>query len=286
MKLLSFNEGQAPIRCEDASLISPAGENIGAEHGMGRHIRDSQVTDYINLVFDTFLPLSGDRKSGDDNAVIGGLARLGEQKVVVVAYQMDWSGETPRAPGPEGYRKSSRLVHLAVAFNKPVILLIDVPLVPSSSKSDQQKVAEAIALNLEKMSCLMTPIIGVIVGESCGAAAIDMCAVDRVLMLGSASCSIPRLSKVSANGGTSTSSSLKVQDLLDLNVVHGAIKGLPDEDLASVASTLRESIVEELRQLMANPPELLVQQRLQRLQYQFRSFATLELPSGNAENTI
>ncbi len=88
---------------------------------------DSQIADYIDLIFDTFLELHGDRKSGDDKAVIGGLARLGEYGVVVVGYQKDRTVEAPKAPDAKGYRKCSRLMRLAEAFSKPVILLTDVP---------------------------------------------------------------------------------------------------------------------------------------------------------------
>ena len=93
---------------------------------MNRQNYDLQVADYIDLVFDTFLELHGDRKSGDDSAVIGGLARLDGDKVVVVGYQRIRSVEMPKAPGPEGYRKCSRLIRLAEAFSKPVIIFIDI----------------------------------------------------------------------------------------------------------------------------------------------------------------
>lgn len=240
---------------------------------------DSQIADYINSIFDTFLELHGDRKSGDDETVVGGLARLDEYKVVVIAYQRDWAVEAPKTSDAKGYRKCSRLMRLAEAFNKPVILLIDVPKSVSLSASEQQT-NEAIARNLEEMSCLMTPVIGVITGESTGAIAMDMCAADRVLMLESASCCISSLDGVAADE-VDGDLYLKAQELQDLNVVNRVVKELPGEDPKSTDNMLRGAISEELHQLTQVHPETLVQQRLHRLQYQFMNFGISKLLSGD-----
>ncbi len=239
---------------------------------------DSQIADYIDLVFDTFLELHGDRKSGDDETVIGGLARLDEYKVLVVGYQKDRAVERPRTPDARGYRKCSRLMRLAEAFNKPIILLIDIPKSVSLSASEQQ-MNEAIARNIEEMSCLMTPVIGIITGESAGAAGIDMCAVDRVLMLESASFCIPSFDNA-AEDVADSDLRLKAQELHDLDVVNRVVKESSAADLQSAADKLREAISEELHQLNQIHPEVLVQERLQRLQCQFLNFGVAKLPSG------
>lgn len=248
---------------------------------MNRQNYDLQMTDYIDLIFDTFLELRGDRKSGDDRAVIGGLARLNGHKVVVIGYQRAGPVETPEAPGAEGYRKCSRLIRLAEAFSKPVIVFIDIPATLSLPVPGQQQASEAVARNLEEMSCLMTPIIGIITGEFGGITAIDMCAADRVLMLEGANCSVSLLDETSASSADTASSYLKVQDLLDLNVVHRMVKGPSKGDSESAANTLRKAILEELRRLTQIHPEALVRQRLHRLQHQFLNFRTSKLTSGN-----
>ena len=244
-----------------------------------RRIHNSQIADYIDLIFDTFLELHGDRKSGDDETVIGGLARLDEYKIVIVGYQRGRAVGTPRAPDARGYRKSSRLIRLAQAFNKPVILLIDVS-EPVSLSASEQQINEAMARNLEEMSCLMTPIVGIITGESTGIGAMDICAADRVLMLESASCCISSFDGVAADG-VDSDLCLKAQELQGLNVVDRVVEESSSADPQPVANMLRRAISEELDQLTQVHPETLVQQRLHRLQYQFLNFGVAKLPSGD-----
>lgn len=234
---------------------------------------NSRIADYINLIFDTFLELHGDRRSGDDKTVIGGLARLDEHKVVVIGYERGGTAEMPEALDTKGYRKSSRLMQLAEAFGKPVILFIDVPIPMSLSESEQQ-IDEAMAHSIEDMSCLMTPVIGIIAGESTGISAVDVCAADRVFMLENASCCIP-----SFDGGHNTQLCLKAQDLQDLNVVNRIVKEPSADDPKSTAN-MREAILEELHQLTQIHPSVLVKQRLHKLQFQFMNFRSA-LPASD-----
>ena len=221
---------------------------------MTRQSRRLQTSDYIDLIFDAFLELHGDRRSGDDSAVIGGLARLGERKVVAIGYRRD---EVAEAPDAAGYRKCSRLARLAKAFGKPVVLFVHVPESSSLTESELQ-VDGAMARNLEELSCLATPIVGVITRESSDLRAIGMCAADRVLMLESAA-----------------------PETLNLNAVDRTVAESPGDDPKSTANALREAILEELGQLTRIHPEVLIQQRLDRLQHQFLNFRTSGLPSGN-----
>jgi acetyl-CoA carboxylase carboxyl transferase subunit alpha len=222
--------------------------------------------------------LHGDRKSGDDGAVVGGLARLGEYKVAVIGYEGSGSAETFEAPGAKGYRKGTRLMRLAGAFGKPVIIFLDIP--DSSSPSIlEQQTGEAMARSLEEMSCLLVPIIGVIAGESNGTRTIDMCAMDRIIMLENASCCISSSSGFSTEDANSKRTYLKARDLLDMNVVDKVVEEPSGDDPKFVASILRETIMEELGELIQIHPETLVQQRLTRLQHIFLDFSAG--PSGN-----
>jgi len=234
---------------------------------MQSRMENSYLSDYISLIFDTFMELRGDRKSGDDHFVIGGLALLGEYKVVVIGYRGDAALEPPGVPGPAGYRKCSRLLHLAETFGKPVIVFINIPASALLPAPEQQQIDEAAARSLEEMSCLKTPVIGVVMGKSITSAAIDLCAVDRALMLEDASY------EDAANDTDVKPLYINAQDLLVLKVVHRTVKGSPVGELESTASALKEAISEELHQLSQIHLESLVQQRLERLQRQFVNFS-------------
>lgn len=247
---------------------------------MENQLHDSQVIGHINLIFDTFMELHGDRKSGDDGLVIGGLARLDKYKMVVISYQFDSTNEFPTGPGARGYRKCSRLANLAENFARPVILLIDIPEAFEVSGLEEQANA-AIALNLEELSGLATPLIGVIIGRSNGIMAIDLCAVDRILMLENATCCISLPGEASVNGADPSHLCLSAQDLLNSNIINRVVNVSPEGDSSVSANILREAILEELNQLVQISPEDLVQQRLDKLQSQFRNFDLPELSSIN-----
>lgn len=247
---------------------------------MEQHIRDRRIIDYIKLVFDTFMELHGDRKSGDDKAVIGGLARVDGYKVAVIGYQMDESSEPFKVPGPAGYRKCLRLMKLVEVFSKPVILFFDILSVPPLPASEQQRIGEAIARNLEATSQMMTPIIGIIMGEQSAVTAMEICAVDRVIMLEGV-----RPVESSASVADTAPARLEVKDLLDLGIVHRTLKVSSHGDLETDANALRGVILEELSQLSQVCPQELAQRRLHRLQYEFLSFDISRLASGSSDST-
>jgi acetyl-CoA carboxylase carboxyl transferase subunit alpha len=135
-----------------------------------------------------FQELHGDRMFGDDLAIVGGLARLGDRAVMVLGHQKgrDTKERVRRnygMPKPEGYRKALRLMRLAERFNLPLITFIDTPGAYPGVGSEERGQSEAIARNLFEMSVLRIPIISVVIGEggSGGALAIGVC--DRLLML-------------------------------------------------------------------------------------------------------
>lgn len=247
---------------------------------MEQHIRDRRIIDYIKLVFDTFMELHGDRKSGDDKAVIGGLARVDGYKVAVIGYQMDESSEPFKVPGPAGYRKCLRLMKLVEVFSKPVILFFDILSVPPLPASEQQRIGEAIARNLEATSQMMTPIIGIIMGEQSAVTAMEICAVDRVIMLEGV-----RPVESSASVADTAPARLEVKDLLDLGIVHRTLKVSSHGDLETDANALRGVILEELFQLSQVCPQELAQRRLHRLQYEFLSFDISRAVSGSSNST-
>jgi acetyl-CoA carboxylase carboxyl transferase subunit alpha len=155
---------------------------------LARHPHRPYTLDYVNVMCRDYQELHGDRMFGDDLAIVGGLARLGDRAVMVLGHQKgrDTKERVRRnygMPKPEGYRKALRLMRLAERFALPLITFIDTPGAYPGVGSEERGQSEAIARNLFEMSVLRIPIITVVIGEggSGGALAIGVC--DRLLML-------------------------------------------------------------------------------------------------------
>jgi acetyl-CoA carboxylase carboxyl transferase subunit alpha len=149
---------------------------------LARHPHRPYTLDYVNVMCHEFQELHGDRMFGDDLAIVGGLARLGDRAVMVLGHQKgrDTKERVRRnygMPKPEGYRKALRLMRLAERFGLPLITFIDTPGAYPGVGSEERGQSEAIARNLYEMSVLRIPIITVVVGEggSRGALAIGVC---------------------------------------------------------------------------------------------------------------
>jgi acetyl-CoA carboxylase carboxyl transferase subunit alpha len=155
---------------------------------VARHPRRPYTSDYIDLMCTDFFELRGDRKHGDDRAILGGLASLDDQSVMILGNQ---KGRDTRErvecnfgmSHPEGYRKVLRLLKHAERFQLPVITLIDIPGASPGLEDEQRGIAQAIAENLAAMSALRTPIITVVIGEGGSGGALGLGVADRVLML-------------------------------------------------------------------------------------------------------
>ena len=155
---------------------------------VARHPRRPYSLDYIERVFTEFDELHGDRHFGDDKAIVGGLARIDDQPVMVIGQ------ETGRAvkdkvyrnfgmPKPEGYRKALRLMEMAERYKMPVITLIDTPGAYPGIDSEERGISESIAQNLAVMSRLATPIICIVIGEGSSGGALGIGVGDHLVML-------------------------------------------------------------------------------------------------------
>jgi acetyl-CoA carboxylase carboxyl transferase subunit alpha len=140
------------------------------------------------MIFEEFQQLHGDRLYGDDAAIVGGLARLGKHKVMVIAHEKGRAVKEKvlrnfAMPNPEGYRKAARLMKMAERFNLPIITFIDTPGAYPGIDAEERGQSVAIAENLALMSRLKTPIVSTVIGEggSGGALAIGVC--DKLMML-------------------------------------------------------------------------------------------------------
>ena len=144
--------------------------------------------DYVNYIFTDFVELHGDRRFGDDPAIVGGIARLNGRPVTVIAIE---KGHTTRdrmarnfgMPHPEGYRKALRLMQQAEKFHRPVICFVDTAGAYCGIGAEERGQGQAIAENLVAMSGLKTPILSVLIGEGGSGGALALAVADRVWML-------------------------------------------------------------------------------------------------------
>ncbi|MFZ9760964.1 MAG: acetyl-CoA carboxylase carboxyltransferase subunit alpha [Candidatus Kapaibacteriota bacterium] len=155
---------------------------------IARHPDRPYSLDYANFTFTDFVELHGDRGYRDDPAIIGGLARLNGEPVMLIGHQKgrDTKSNLHRnfgMPNPEGYRKAKRLMQLAEKFHVPIICLLDTPGAYPGIEAEERGQAQAIADNLLVMSGLRTPIIICIIGEGASGGALGIGIGDRVLML-------------------------------------------------------------------------------------------------------
>ncbi|HEX3719696.1 MAG TPA: acetyl-CoA carboxylase carboxyltransferase subunit alpha [Verrucomicrobiae bacterium] len=155
---------------------------------IARHTKRPYPLDYFTSVFTEFSELHGDRLFADDHAIVGGFAKLGEQKLMVIGTQKgrDTKENIKRNFGsahPEGYRKALRLMKLADKFGLPIISLIDTAGAYPGIGAEERHVAESIAVNLREMMLIEVPIIAAIIGEGCSGGALGIGVADRVLIL-------------------------------------------------------------------------------------------------------
>lgn len=162
---------------------------------LSRHVNRPTFLDYVERIFNNFIELHGDRRFGDDPAIVGGLAEFNGKAVMLIGHQKGRSIKEKMSrnfgmPHPEGYRKAWRLMKLAEQFKKPLITLIDTPGAYPGQGAEERGQAEAIAENLETMAKLKTPIISVVIGEGGSGGAIALGVADRILMLENATYSV------------------------------------------------------------------------------------------------
>ncbi len=229
---------------------------------LARHPERPYALDYIYLMTDNFIELHGDRYFGDDKAVVGGFAELGDQTVMIIGQQKgrDTKSNIYRnfgMPNPEGYRKALRLMKLAEKFNKPVITLIDTPGAFPGIEAEERGQAEAIARNIFEMASLEVPVIVVIIGEGASGGALGMGVGDRILMLqycwysviAPESCSQILWRSWDYKEQAAESLKLTAQDMLRLKIIDRIIEepeGGAHRSHEVAASFLKEALMEEL----------------------------------------
>ncbi len=162
---------------------------------IARHPQRPNIDDYISRIFPDFFPLAGDRLSGEDRGILGGIASFHGIPVTVIGTRKGKNLEENLAcnfgmPSPEGYRKALRLMRQGEKFGRPIITLIDTPGAYPGLEAEARGQGEAIARNLMEMSTLAVPTIAILTGEGCSGGALALAVCDRVLMLEHATYSI------------------------------------------------------------------------------------------------
>ena len=244
---------------------------------VARHINRPFTTDYIHHVFTDFIELHGDRNFGDDHAIVGGLARLDGEPVMVIGHQKgrDTKEKVYRnfgMPNPEGYRKALRLMEMAERFKLPIITLVDTPGAFPGIGAEERGQAEAIARNLREMARLTVPIIVVITGEGGSGGALAIAVGDRVLMLEFAvyavispeGCAAILWSDGTKGAQAAEALKPKASDIKALEVIDEIVKeplGGAHRDHKAMAVVLHEALTRNLGELKKMPAEELVEER-------------------------
>jgi len=155
---------------------------------VARHPHRPDTGSLIRLIFDSFIELHGDRVFGDDPAIVGGIATLGEYRIVVMGHQKghDTKENIYRnfgMPNPEGYRKALRLMQMADRFRMPIVTFIDTPGAYPGLEAEERGQAEAIARNLREMAGFTVPIVSFVIGEGGSGGALGIGVANRLYML-------------------------------------------------------------------------------------------------------
>lgn len=247
---------------------------------LARHPDRPYTLDYIYSMTESFVELHGDRAFKDDKAIVGGLASIGNHKVVIMGQQKgrDTKSNVYRNFGmmnPEGYRKALRLMKLAEKFNHPVITLIDTPGAFPGLEAEERGQAEAIARNLFEMSKLKVPIVVVIIGEGASGGALGLGVGDRILMLENCwysvispeSCSSILWRSWEYKEQAAESLKLTAPDLLEQGIIDRIISepfGGAHKNHTEAADNLKAALIEELDELIKIKPDKLVDNRIEK----------------------
>ena len=247
---------------------------------LARHPDRPYTLDYLRLMTDDFIELHGDRRFGDDHAIVGGFATLGEQTVMIIGQQKgrDTKSNLYRNFGmanPEGYRKALRLMQLAAKFGRPVITLIDTPGAYPGLEAEERGQAEAIARNLFEMTRLPVPIIVTIIGEGASGGALGIGIGDRVLMLENTwynvispeSCSSILWRSWEYKEQAAEALQLTAPDLLAQGIIDRIVKeplGGAHRNQAEAALLLKTALLDELKKLRGARPEQLQRGRIRK----------------------
>ncbi|MFO8231042.1 MAG: acetyl-CoA carboxylase carboxyltransferase subunit alpha [Longimonas sp.] len=254
---------------------------------IARHPQRPYTLDHIEALTENFVELHGDRRFGDDRAIVGGFAQFQgaqyghhDRTVMIMGHQKGRDTKERKfrrfgMPNPEGYRKAERLMKMAAKFNKPVVTLLDTPGAYPGMEAEERGQAEAIARNLFEMARLPVPIIVIVIGEGASGGALGLGVGDRVLMLENAwysviapeSCSQILWRSWDYKEDAARALKLTATDLIDVNVIDEIVPepiGGAHRDPTATFNAVGNAIGAALNTLSDRPTDTLLDERLER----------------------
>ncbi|MBD3617849.1 MAG: acetyl-CoA carboxylase carboxyltransferase subunit alpha [Gracilimonas sp.] len=245
---------------------------------LARHPDRPYTLDYIYKMTENFVELHGDRYHADDKAIVGGLATIDGESVMIIGHQKgrDTNSRKYRNFGmanPEGYRKAYRLMKLAEKFEIPIITLLDTPGAFPGLEAEERGQAEAIAKNLKMMAMLKVPFITIVIGEGASGGAIGIGMGNEVYMMENTwysvispeSCSSILWKTWDYKEQAAAVLKLTAPDLKELKVIDGVIPeplGGAHRDHEESAAAVKKQILKSLKKLKKLKPEKLIEQRI------------------------
>ena len=275
-EVIDLNESAVKLTEKIYSNLSPW-QNVQ----VARHPERPHFVDYIERITDEFDELHGDRHFSDDRAILGGIGKIGDHKVVIIGHEKGRSTEEKIKHNfgmsqPEGYRKACRLMKLAERFSLPIVTLIDTPGAYPGIDSEERGQSEAIAYNLKVMSSLRTPIIVNIIGEGGSGGALALGVGDHINMMEHATYSVAspeacasivwRDSEMAAEAAEAMK--LSAKNIFELKLIDEIIKeplGGAHRNYDQASLQIKNSIVNNLERLNQIPLNELVEKRYERL---------------------
>ena len=244
---------------------------------LARHPQRPYTLDYIAGAFTDFVELHGDRAFRDDEAMVGGWARLDGRTVMVIGHQKgrDMKENLRRnfgMPHPEGYRKALRLMRMADKFGAPVVTLIDTPGAYPGIGAEERGQGEAIAMNLREMARLNVPVVAAVIGEGGSGGALAVGVADRVLMMENAvysvitpeGCAAILWKTASAKDQAAEAMKMTAADLQALDVIDEIVPeplGGAHMDRDEAVASLKLALVRHVGELVPLPVDELLERR-------------------------
>ncbi|MCF7822869.1 MAG: acetyl-CoA carboxylase carboxyltransferase subunit alpha [Candidatus Marinimicrobia bacterium] len=248
---------------------------------LARHADRPHSLDLIELMCDSWIELHGDRLFGDDKAMVGGIARMGDQRMVLIGQQ---KGRTTKdnlyrnfgMPYPEGYRKALRLMKLAEKYDLPVVTLVDTIGAYPGIEAEERGQGEAIARNLFEMSRLRVPILVIVIGEGASGGALGIGVGDRLIMLENTwysvispeGCATILYHDSSQKKKAAEAMRVTAADLLEMSIADRIVDeplGGAHRDYKGTAQIIKEVILGELAELLKLPLTEMLEKRIQKL---------------------
>ncbi|MAB44510.1 acetyl-CoA carboxylase carboxyl transferase subunit alpha [Erythrobacter sp. SAORIC-644] len=271
-ELHRLEQKSADLLASTYESLSPWQKTQVARHPSRPHFRD-----YVEQAFEDFVPLGGDRNYGDDEAILGGFAKLNGRKIILIGHEKgnDTASRIRHNFGmgkPEGYRKAIRLMEMAGRFGLPVVTLVDTSGAFPGVEAEERGQAEAIARSTEACLALPVPMVAAIVGEGGSGGAVALASAERVLMMEHAVYSVispegcASILWRTAEKAPDAAEAMKVtaQDLKGLGVIDRIVPepvGGAHRDPVVAATSLGAAIAEELDMLSGYAPHELKRQR-------------------------